>query len=296
MRAEHNMASMSLFELSRMGATDNFDEYTFEVQIASCKGPGIQIQLSCGEDELILWASERLWCRWLEPQLAVNAFSDVDPDLMSLLASWSLSPLNNWAQQKGLPGLELLAVELTEPEINGWCITGKTEGRLLPLHVIQGPDHWLNTLIDSMEPSQEQQHSLALIMGWCLIPEAEIENIVPGVALPIYGMSDEADCFWLSLGGNPAKLRFEDLTHAVVVEAMDPMTNTTPDTHLLSIEVGHVRLFAKDMVPWEQEQELDVEVLTYPLVNLIHQEEIWAQGQLIQFEQSWAVKIIVRKA
>ncbi|MHA7000658.1 hypothetical protein [Aeromonas schubertii] len=278
-----------LFRLSRIGATSSLGELELEAELSRPTGPGLRLSTCSDGSELHLWISEAAWCAWLDPRLATPSLAQIEESLYPLLASWTLAPLDQWLQAQGLPSLAPATLCRAEAPALCWRLTLGSEGRQLPLCLESVPPALLHRWLSALTPSPERIHELGLQLGWCQLPEAELTTLSLGDVLPLHGMDEAPDRFWLHpLGG--ARLQLIDGQSGRALPGK-PLCAPPPGTARLMVEVGKISLDATTLASWVPDLECAVTPQAYPTLRLLRGAELWAEGELLRMDDGWAVRL-----
>ena len=287
---------LEIFNLSRIGAMAEFDGYRLSSERAEPSGPGVRLRTHSAGEELWLWVPETEWCAYLTPQLAVPALNQIDPALLPLLASWTLAPLDGWLQQSGEPPLTTASAEAAPAPKRCWRLLLTQGSRCLPVYLEQVPERWQRNLLSSLQPSPQQEHTLPLILGWSLVPQAQWQDLALGDALPIVGACDSLERLWLDPGSAAAQIKLIGATRAQIEEPAPPLFETPPGTLLLSVEAGRATFRASELANWAPGNELSLQASASPLLHLMLEGRLMAQGELLRLDNGWAVRINSREA
>lgn len=278
-----------LFRLSRIGATSSLGELELEATLSRPTGPGLRLSTQSDGSDLHLWISESAWCSWLGPQLATPSLDQIEESLYPLLASWTLAPLDEWLQAQELPPLAPAALSRAEAPALCWRLTLGSEGRRLPLCLESVPPGLLHRWLSALTPSTDRIHELGLQLGWCQLPEVELTTPSLGEIMPLHGMSDAPDRFWLHpLGG--ARVQLLDGLLGRALPSM-PLCSPPLGTVRLMVEVGKIRLDAATLASWAPDFEFTVYPQSYPTLRLLRGAELWGEGALLRMEDGWAVRL-----
>lgn len=278
-----------LFRLSRIGATSRQGELELEADLSRPTGPGLRLTTSSDGCVLHLWISEAAWCSWLDPQLATPSLEQIEESLYPLLASWTLAPLDEWLQAQGLPPLAPATLSRADAPPLCWRLTLGNEGRRLPLCLESVPPALLHRWLSALTPSAGRVHEFGLQLGWCQLPEEELTTPRLGEALPLHGMTEAPDRFWL----HPLKGAQLQLVNGQLGRALPgrPLYASPPGTVRLMVEVGRISLDAATLANWEPDLECTVHPQTYPTLRLLRGAELWAEGELLRMDDGWAVRL-----
>lgn len=285
---------LSVFELSRMGASAELEGARLVADQAGASGPGVQLRARCGGELLCFWVPEAAWCDWIAPQLATHAWTQVPPDLLPLVAAWTLAPLDGWLQQLGADTLGQPEMGAGDAPPYGWRFTLQAGARRLPLYVQEAPAQVLQALLTALEPSSEQHHELALALGWCQLASDALEHVAVGDALPMLGMAETLDTLWLHPEASPGQLQLLDAERAVITEAPLPLADDLPDTVRLAVEVGRARVSAATLAAWTPGTDVSLDARAHVALRLTQGERLWGQGQLLRLDDGWAVRLDAR--
>lgn len=305
-----NEAESALFYLSRIGASVEFDGYHLCSDYLSCDdlsgdqisceqakpvGAGIRLRTRSEGEEIWLWVPETEWCAYLAPQLAAPSLAQIAPELLPLLASWTLAPLDGWLQQSGQTALAPASAEAAPAPAAGWRLLLTQGARCLPIYLEQVPERWQLSLLQTLLPSPQQSHTLPLILGWSLLSEQEWATLAIGDALPIVGACDSLERLWLYPGTHPTRLKLIGTTRAVVEEPALPLLEAPPGTLRLSVEAGQATLAACELANWAPGNEIALQASATPLLQLSAEGRLMAQGELLRMDNGWAVRIRSRE-
>ena len=291
-----NESESEIFYLSRIGAMAEFNGYQLSSDMAQPAGPGIRLHTRSQGDEIWLWVPEAEWCAYLAPQLAAPTLASIDPELLPLLASWTLAPLDGWLQEAGASALTPATAEVAAAPTACWRLLLTQGPRCLPIYLEQVPEHWQLNLLRTLQPSSERHHTLPLILGWSLVPEVEWETLVIGDALPIAGACDSLERLWLYPGTTLARITLIGATRAVVEESALPLLETPQGTLQLAVEAGRATFAACELANWAPGNELSLQACATPLLQLSVAGHLMAQGELLRLDNGWAVRITSREA
>lgn len=287
-------ATLSLFELSRIGASAEHEGCRFDSDFAQPSGDGLRLTARSDGEDLAFWVPETEWRDWLQPQLAVPRRGPIDAELLPLLAAWTLSPLDGWLQATGLPGLVAAEVENGDAPPPGWRLTLSMGSRRLPLYLEQAPAGWLQAMLTALQPSPQGEHELALALGWCVLTEPDWADVAVGDALPIIGMGDSLDAFWLHPQACPGRILLRESGDAVADGAALPLGEPSAGEWRLAVEAGRARFSALDLAAWRPEAQLFPRAAAYPALHLTRHGKTLALGQLLRLDDGWAVRIASR--
>ncbi|AKK24857.1 FliM/FliN family flagellar motor switch protein [Pandoraea oxalativorans] len=285
---------LSVFELSRMGASAELEGARLIADRAGANGPGVRLRARCGGEPLCFWVPEPAWCDWIAPQLATHAWTQVPPDLLPLVAAWTLAPLDGWLQRLGAQALCAPEVDAGDAPPPGWRFTLQEGDRRLPLYVQEAPAGVMQVLLAALAPSPEQHHELALALGWCQLAGDAPAHVAVGDALPLLGMAETLDTLWLHPEASPGRLQLLDDRHAVIAAAPLPWVEELPDTVRLAVEVGRVRMSAAALADWTPGTDVALEARAHVALRLTQGERLWGQGRLLRLDDAWAVRIDAR--
>ncbi|EJW2129039.1 hypothetical protein QDX91_004474 [Salmonella enterica] len=110
-----------------------------------------------------------------------------------------------------------------------------------------------------------------------------------GDILPLFGMGEAPDRFWLHpLGGAQLQLINRQLGRALPVM---PLSAAPPGTVRLMAEVGKISLDAATLASWAPDLDCIVTSQTYPTLRLLQDAELWAEGDLLRMDNGWAVRL-----
>ncbi|MBL0526828.1 hypothetical protein JD490_18195 [Aeromonas dhakensis] len=278
-----------LFRLSRIGATSRLGALELEADLSRPTGQGLRLTTHCDGSDLHLWISEAAWCAWLDPKLVAPSLAQIEESLYPLLASWTLAPLDEWLQAQGLPSLAPATLSRAEAPALCWRLTLGSEGRRLPLCLESVPPALLHRWLSALTPSPDRVHELGLQLGWCQLPEEELTIPRLGDVLPLYGMGETPDRFWLHpLGGAQLQLIDGQLGRALPGQ---PFCAPPPGTARLMVEVGKISLDAATLASWVPDLECAVTSQAYPTLRLLRGAELWAEGELLRMDDGWAVRL-----
>lgn len=278
-----------LFRLSRIGATSRLGELELEAKLSRPTGPGLRLTTSSDGCVLHLWISEAAWCSWLDPKLVTPSLEQIEESLYPLLASWTLAPLDEWLQAQGLPPLAPATLCRAEAPALCWRLTLASEGRRLPLCLESVPPALLHRWLSTLTPNPDRVHELGLQLGWCQLPEEELTATRAGEVLPLHGMGEEPDRFWLHpLRGAQLQLIDGQLGRALPGKLF---CAPPPGTARLMVEVGKISLDATTLANWAPDLECAVTPQAYPTLRLLRGAELWAEGELLRMDDGWAVRL-----
>lgn len=285
-------AHFDISALSRMHATTQVNAYQFTLDYAQPAGDGVMLTAEYDGHSLQFWLPEAAWCRWLQPHLVVPNLHEIATALLPLLAAWTLTPLNDWLVEHGYNAMSMPSATPAPAAEAGWCITLKREGDYLPMWLSTTAEQQLRPLFTRLKPSKQQQHTLGLALGWCLVPRTAITTISPGDALKVVGLEDDLDTFWLHPVHSPGQLKLVDRSHALILPPTKAPVAITDTMLYLAVEAGCVDISAADLAAWEEDYELAVKIARYPLLNLTQGGEIIGQGELLKLDNIWTVLVV----
>ncbi|WP_312978145.1 translocation protein in type III secretion [Atlantibacter sp.] len=278
-----------LFRLSRIGATSRLGAIELEADMSRPTGQGLRLTTHCDGSELHLWISEAAWCAWLDPKLVTPSLAQIEERLYPLLASWTLAPLDEWLQAQGLPSLAPATLSRADTPALCWRFTLGSEGWRLPLCLESVPPALLHRWLGALTPNPDRVHELGLQLGWCQLPEEELTATRAGEVLPLLGMGEAPDRFWLHpLGGTQLQLINGQLGRALPGK---PFCAPPPGTARLMVEVGKISLDAATLANWAPDLECAVTPHAYPTLLLLRGAERWAEGELLRMDDGWAVRL-----
>ncbi|MHC9247744.1 hypothetical protein [Aeromonas jandaei] len=290
MKSNARNPETSLLRLSRIGAVSTLTDLELEAALACPSGPGIRLSSRCGEAELSLWISEASWCTWLAPEIMAPSLDQIDETLYPLLASWTLAPLDEWLQAQRLPALAQAKLARDEAPPLCWRLTLSRAGLSLPLYLDDVPEELLDLWLSALSPNPARQHDFNLQLGWCQLPEARLSDLVLGEALPLNGLEEAPDRFWLYplAGGVQLQLLAADLAQVVPAS---PLLPPPEGTVRLRVEAGSIRLDAVTLADWSPGLEFTPQVHAYPGLRLMRDDRLWAEGTLLRLDDGWAVRL-----
>lgn len=284
-----------VFHLSRIGAHVEYEGYEFHSDIAYPAGSGIHIEARCDGENLRFWTSDSEWCAWVAQQLPVGSLGDLEDDMKAVLASWTLSPVHDFLRANGAAGCGPARVEpAMAPDGSFWRVTLVRGDYRLALYLVDVPDDWRWALLSALSPNPDREISLTLGLGWCLLNEAIWDQVSTGDALTIYGAADTLDVFWLHPAATPGRLRLHGCDAATALEGATDFPCTQGEDLRLIVEVGRVRIKSIHLDQWRADQDIALQVVPYPVVQLSANDRIYAFGELLRFENGWAIRVCNR--
>lgn len=291
MNTEHPAPTLDIFNLSRIDAQAEYDGYQWRIDRATPCDAGVSLATYSNGEKLEFWVSETEWCAWLKPFLTAPSLAQVAPELYPALASWTLTPLDNWLQHLGALGLGPVSVmQATPPELC-WRLTLCSGTRCLSIYLAQVSAYWLSVVFSGLQPSSEQEHTLTLTPGWCLVPESMIDSIRIGDAIPVVGMTDSSAEFWLHPAASPGRVLLHENGRASISEPVTPISDVPSGTWCFTIEAGQARVSAAELAACCNGMEFSLSVSSYPVLRLTLNGVLYAQGQLLRFNDGWAFRV-----
>ncbi|VWD64453.1 hypothetical protein BLA50215_07860 [Burkholderia lata] len=283
---------LDIFHLSRIGAEAEHDGHRLLSRIGRPAGPGVCISSQCQGETLTFWVPEADWCAWLAPQLALSSAEYVPDELRPLLAAWTLAPLHDFLQAQGLPGFSSAECKAAlAPDSDNWCIKVQMGNHCLPLYLVNTPVEWRRSALATFSPNPEQIHELGLGLGWCILPERDWSQVCVGDALPLHGMTNSLDSFWLHPAVSPGRIRLLEADHAVVDDDSKGVFDVPPDTLCLAVEAARAVITADELARWTLGRQITLQTTALPVLKLTSDKGLVAVGQLLQLEEKWAVQI-----
>lgn len=287
--------ALDIFHLSRIGASAEQDDHRLLSHIARPAGRGVRISSQFEGEALTFWVPEADWCTWLTPHLAIASVDGIADEFRPLLASCTLAPLHDFLQAQGLPGFSSADAEAAAaPEGDYWRITVQTGDHCLPLYLVDVPLDWHRSVLAAFSPNPDEIHDLALGLGWCLLPEKDWNEVCVGDALPLYGMADTLNRFWLHPAASPGRIRLLGVDRAAIDDGSGTL-EPPPGTLCLAVEAARTYITANELACWELGREMTLQVNVLPMLRLTTHSGLVAFGQLIRLEDGWAVRICARQ-
>ncbi|MBJ7263456.1 MAG: hypothetical protein JHC61_06835, partial [Burkholderiaceae bacterium] len=275
-------SSLDIFRLSRIGACAELDGHRLTVRLARASGPGVRVAGQSAGQVTTFWVPEAAWCAWLTPQLAIPSVDSVTDEFRSLLASYTLAPLHDLLLAQGLSGFGSAQVEAAlAPATECWLITVQTDGRCLPLYLVDAPADWSRSMLGAFSPSPEETHEFALGLGWCFVPEKDWSNAREGDALVLHGMADTLDQFWLHPIDSPGRIRLLGTDCATIEDGAGAPTPPA-GTLCLAVEAARARVSAQALAGWDAGREIALEASVLPVLRLTTCDGLKAFGQLVR--------------
>lgn len=281
----------SLFRLSRLGATAQINDIHIVASVTRPTGPGVRLSSRSDGRPIGVWVAEQEWCTWLEPQLSVSAFDRIDEEFLPLLAGWTLSPMHDWLQFRGLPGLESVAATAAGAPSHCWSLTFTRAEYRLTVYLDRLPAEILKNWLTQLTPSSSQKHFLTMSLGWCLLSEKEISRMTVGDVLPVTGMDADPDRFWIQGIDIPGKLQVRNKQQGIVVDSSLPFPPQEHGLSALKLETSLIILDAATLSEWAPDIELSFSIYSYPQLHLSFLGKIRAYGCLVKFDNRWGVRI-----
>jgi type III secretion protein Q len=283
---------LDAFQLSRIGACTELDETRLCANYKNAGGPGLRLETHCDGRPLSFWMPEQSWCTWLAPQLDISNFAAVGPAWTAVLANWTLIPLNELLQRAGLPPCDAASIQpATAPIDVRWEFVMEADSRRLPLVILDAPWDWIQPLLAALEPGEDQMHTLALGLGWCLLQEHEWSQLCIGDALRIDGAGEDLSEFWLHPTLSPGRIQIQDDGSAQVLDCATGASDAPDSSLRINIEVGHATVPATALANWVPEEPFTIQYARHPELRLMHQNRLLAQGRLLRLDDGWAVRV-----
>ncbi len=161
----------------------------------------------------------------------------------------------------------------------------------MQLYVTDGPGNWIEDVLAAIPPDPGQTRTLALSLGWVLVPRASWTSLATNSALLLEGVDDTLSTFWLNGPQNLGRLQFDETGGAEVVDLASPAVAIPPELMRLDAEVGSVAIPCTNLADFQPGSNVSLHCTRHPEVRLTHRGKTLALGQLIQFDDGWAVRL-----
>jgi type III secretion protein Q len=274
-----------LLLLSRIGARGESGATRITARRARPSGCGVRIDALCDGMALAFWVAEADWCAWLAPQWPIPSLAALDQALWPLAAGWTLTPVTALLSAEGLaPCRAARLAPAPAPDACLWCLLCESEELRLPLYLQAVPSAWLAGILSALNPDRAATVSLPLALGWCAAPTAA-QSL--GDALPVWGVDDALERFWLLPAHSPGRVRIIGPDRAEIAE---PALREAA-WGACSVEVAEARLARAALWPWQRGTAIDMPTVVYPLARLVASGRPLALGSLLRLTDGWAVRL-----
>lgn len=289
----HGLDGLDAFELSRIGALADVGPWRLRCGRAQGSGPGVRIDTDCDGQALAFWVPETVWCSWIAPQLPVPALAAVDADLLPPLASWSLAPLDALLATAGMRGCGDARISAAPaPDAPCWLFGVEADAARLPLFLLAAPDDWRRGVLSALQPDPERRLTLALGLGWCWMAPAQWCQVRVGDALAVEGAAggSELRSFWLHPARSPGLVQLE-ADGELRADAAAGAAAAPAGALCIAVEVGEAGIAAAALAAWRPGATLAWQSARHPMLRLVAGGQLLALGELLWFDDGWAVRI-----
>lgn len=177
-----------------------------------------------------VWLAEIDWQKWCEGTLGTYSEKDIDPQLLTDIAEWGLSPLlqTSGAKLHYSPGKPVYCSMLKNyvAVVFGWQIDGYPFRAVL----FGWPATWFRTVVQQIPPRIRPVHLLPPIAftcyaGWCLASVHEMRFICSGTGLRMnpFGRLRDGEFVILLATGKAARVCIEQEGYVEIKELADDM-------------------------------------------------------------------------
>lgn len=288
-------------------------------------GAGLQLQASLQQQPLTLWMNEQQWCEWSQPILSFPALKNVPDELHTVLAQYTLARLEQCLELENVPsGTVDTLVPVHIPHNFSLMIDLLQNGVSLSIGIVNAPILWQQTLTEKLcaESLNNQDHSvlsdqfnpseklrahydqiqtwtLPCVAGYTCIEYDQLSRLNPGDALALDKSCDIANgAVWIQqrnrlYGVRPQTETATNLSPDYHVENIAALPETmSKNMAVITAQVGYLTIPIDDLWCLKTGEIFNCHPHFYPSVQLTLDNQIVAEGQLLQIGGSWLVKIV----
>ena len=295
------------------------------LRFAHFGGSGLQLQATLEQQPLTLWMDEQQWCEWSQPILNFPALKHVPDELHTVLAQYTFARLEQSLALENLPSGT--AITLAPAHIThtfSLMIDLLQDGVRLSIGIVNAPTLWLEMLTEKVcAESLSDQDPAALatqlnapeklfthydqirtwtfpgIAGYTCIEYEQLSQLNLGDALTLEKSCDIASgALWIQQRNRLYAVRHQNATAAnssphYQVENISALPESISKIMgVVTAQIGYLAIPIDDLWRLRTDGVFSGHPHFYPSVQLTLDNQIFAEGQLIQIGDSLLVKIV----
>lgn len=288
-------------------------------------GAGLQLQASLQQQPLTLWMDEQQWCEWSEPILSFPALKNVPDELHTVLAQYTLARLEQYLELENVPSATadtLVPVHIAHNF--SLMIDLLQNGVSLSIGIVNAPALWLATLTEKLcaeslsdqdyavlptqlsspvkllaHYDQIQTWTLPCVAGYTCIEYDQLSQLNPGDALALDKSCDiTSGALLIQQRNRLYAVRYQPerdanaLPHYQVEKVLALPETISKNMVLVTARIGYLTIPVDDLWRLSTGKISNSHPHFYPSVQLTLDNQIFAEGQLLQIGGSWLVKIV----
>jgi hypothetical protein len=324
----HDPIQQLLSKLTRNNARDQVKNFQLScTAVSRATDANLQLNISWQNHSITLMVNEVQWCAWIGEQLATPTLAEIEPDLIQLLANWSLLEVNQHLKKNQSTEVSVISISI-EPGVKraNWALTVHRNDQELQLYLTSSTPEFESALFDSLKRDENNSLSFPLDFGWLQVTPGQWEHLNVGDALRVYGSNSQASIFNARLPNMLLQLELIDGTHARVIgfinEATDDLSSATIESHRINFdshkygdlqntlnettpsndsnafkdnkfraEAGRICIMATNLVGCSVGSELLISIVRESVPIITYQGTKFASGKLLTFVNDWMLLI-----